>query len=103
MTTHLRSSIFLHPKALLRSINHISGLIIKLFDSCVTVETVLARLGFHVSFNSISVISGRWENENKSLCTMEPHLQFGLVNRVLILHVPPKIKFCYIFNRMHVP
>ena len=32
-------------------------------------------LGFYILFNNISVISGRWEGDNKRLCAMEPCLQ----------------------------
>ena len=32
-------------------------------------------LGFYVLFNSISVISGRYLDDNERLCAMEPCLQ----------------------------
>ena len=32
-------------------------------------------LQFNVLFNSISVISGGWEDDNERLCAMEPRLQ----------------------------
>ena len=32
-------------------------------------------LRVHVLFNSISVISGRWADDNERLCAMEPHLR----------------------------
>ena len=32
-------------------------------------------LRFYVLFNSISVISGRWADENERLCAMEPRLR----------------------------
>ena len=32
-------------------------------------------LRFYVLFNSISVLSGRWANDNELLCAMEPRLQ----------------------------
>ena len=45
-------------------------------------------LQFNVLFNSISVISGRWEGDNERLCALEPHLRLervpspaGLENR----------------------
>ena len=33
-------------------------------------------LRFYVLFNSVSVISGQWEVDNKRLCEMELHLRF---------------------------
>ena len=35
----------------------------------------LIYLRFYVLFNSISVISGQWADDNERLCAMEPHLQ----------------------------
>ena len=32
-------------------------------------------LGFYLLFNSISVISGRWTDDDERLCAMEPRLQ----------------------------
>ena len=32
-------------------------------------------LRFYVLFNCITVISGRWADDNERLCAMEPHLQ----------------------------
>ena len=32
-------------------------------------------LRFYVLFNSISVISGRWTDDNERLCAMEHHLR----------------------------
>ena len=32
-------------------------------------------LQFYVLFNSISVISGQWVDDNERLCAMEPRLQ----------------------------
>ena len=32
-------------------------------------------LQFYVLFNSISVISGRWADDNERLCAMEPRLR----------------------------
>ena len=32
-------------------------------------------LWFYVLFNSVSVISGRWPDDNERLCAMEPHLR----------------------------
>ena len=37
-------------------------------------------LQFYVLFNSISVISGRWADDNESLCAMEPRF---LVEKIL--------------------
>ena len=34
-------------------------------------------LGFYILFNSISVISGRWDDDNERLCAMEPRLWLG--------------------------
>ena len=32
-------------------------------------------LRFYVLFNSVSVISGRWADDNERLCAMEPRLR----------------------------
>ena len=32
-------------------------------------------LQFHVLFNSISIISGQWADDNERLCAMEPRLR----------------------------
>ena len=32
-------------------------------------------LRFYVPFNSISIISGQWEDDNERLCAKESHLQ----------------------------
>ena len=32
-------------------------------------------LQFYVLFNSISVISGQWADDNERLCAIEPHLE----------------------------
>ena len=34
-------------------------------------------LRFYVLFNSVSVISGRWADDNERLCAMEPGLRLG--------------------------
>ena len=34
-------------------------------------------LRFYVLFNSISVISGRWADDNERLCAMEPCLRMN--------------------------
>ena len=34
-------------------------------------------LRFYVLFNSVSVISGQWADDNERLCAMEPRLRLG--------------------------
>ena len=34
-------------------------------------------LRFYILFNSISVISGPWADDNERLCAMEPRLRLG--------------------------
>ena len=34
-------------------------------------------LRFYVLFNSVSVISGRWADDNERVCAMEPRLRLG--------------------------
>ena len=40
---------------------------------------LMADLRFYVLFNSISVISGRWANDNERLCAMESRLRLRRV------------------------
>ena len=46
-------------------------------SSCFTVciNGWMDDLRFYVLFNSISVISGRWADDNERLCAMEPRLR----------------------------
>ena len=46
-------------------------------------------LRFYVLSNSISVILGRWADNNERLCAMEPRLQL-LINRLGGLSLPKK-------------
>ena len=41
-------------------------------------------LRFYVLFNSISVITGRWADDNKRLCAMEPSLWQNLESCILL-------------------
>ena len=36
---------------------------------------MMGDMRFYVLFNSVSVTSGRWEDDNERLCAMEPHLR----------------------------
>ena len=38
-------------------------------------DGLMAVMRFYVPFNSIPVISGRWADNNKRLCVMEPRLR----------------------------
>ena len=40
-----------------------------------TLDGWMDDLRFYVLFNSISVISGRWADDNERLCAMEPRLR----------------------------
>ena len=40
----------------------------------VNIDGWIDNLRFYVLFNSISVISGQWADDNERLCTMEPCL-----------------------------
>ena len=58
---------------------HVTSLI-----TCVTTIRFLIEwmddLRFHVLFNSISVISGRWADDNERLCAMEHRLRLRIFN-----------------------
>ena len=49
-------------------------------------------LQFYVVFNSISVISGRWEVDNERLCAMELRLRLKILPRVGIKLDPLEIE-----------
>ena len=52
------------------------------FSSC---KYWMDDLRFYILFNSISVISGRWTDDNERLCTMESRLRLrALVSTIYI-------------------
>ena len=54
--------------------SYIYGWISKLFDTLLSLRW-MDDLRFYVLFDSISVISGRWADDNERLCAMEPRLR----------------------------
>ena len=73
-------------------------------------SAMMVHLRFYVLFNSISIISGWWVDDNERLCAMEPHLwlrRFRLkrssksVSQRLThsaIGAPPKVQFYYTFD-----
>ena len=54
---------------------HFSFIFISLQGS---LRWMIDDLWFYVLLNSISVISGRWEDDNERLCALEPHVWFEI-------------------------